>query len=46
VITAVRGVLGAEQLAQAVKLAEATMDSDGASESEKALLVQLRAGLK
>jgi len=46
VITAVRGVLGAEQLAQALKLAEATMDSDGASESEKALLVQLRAGLK
>jgi tellurite resistance protein len=46
VITAVRGVLGAEQLAQAVKLAEATMDSDGASETEKALLVQLRAGLK
>jgi len=39
-------VLGAEQLAQAVKLAEATMDSDGTSESEKALLVQLRAGLK
>ncbi len=46
VITAVRGVLDAEQRAQAVKLAEATMDSDDASESEKTLLAQLRAGLK
>jgi tellurite resistance protein len=46
VITAVKGVLGADQRAQALKLAEATIDSDGANESEKALLAQLRAGLK
>jgi len=46
VITAVRGVLGAEQRAQALKLAEATMDSDGASDGEQALLAQLRVGLK
>jgi tellurite resistance protein len=46
VIAAVKGVLGAEQRAQALKLAEATMDSDGANDSEKALLAQLRAGLK
>jgi tellurite resistance protein len=46
VVAAVRGVLGAEQLAQALKLAEATIDSDGASESETALLAQLRVGLK
>jgi hypothetical protein len=45
-VTAVRGVLGAEELDQALKLAEATMDSDGASQSEKALLAQLRTGLK
>ena len=46
VITAVKGVLGAERRAQALKLAEATIDSDGANESEKTLLTQLRAGLK
>jgi tellurite resistance protein len=46
VITAVKGVLGADERVQALKLAEATMDSDGASQSEKALLAQLRAGLK
>ena len=30
----------------AQRLRQATMDSDGASQSEKALLAQLRAGLK
>jgi len=45
VITAVKGVLSAEQRAQALKLAEATIDADGANESEKTLLAQLRAGL-
>ena len=44
VITAVRGVLGADELVQALKLAEATMDSDGASQSEKALLAQATRG--
>jgi tellurite resistance protein len=45
VIAAVKSVLGPEQRALALKLAEATMDSDGASDSERALLTQLRAGL-
>ncbi len=45
VIAAVKGVLTPEQRALALKLAEATMNSDGASDSERALLTQLRAGL-
>jgi len=45
VVTAVKGVLNPAQRAQALKLAEATIDSDGASDSERALLTQLRAGL-
>jgi tellurite resistance protein len=45
VIAAVKSVLGPEQRALALKLAEATMNSDGASDSERALLTQLRTGL-
>ena len=45
VIAAVKGVLNPAQRVQALKLAEATIDADGASDSERALLTQLRAGL-
>lgn len=45
VIAAVKAVLSAEQRGQALKLAEATIDADGASDPERALLTQLRAGL-
>lgn len=45
VIAAVKGVLSVEQRGQALKLAEATIDADGASDSELALLTQLRTGL-
>ena len=45
VVAAVKGVLNPAQRAQALTLAEATIDSDGASDSERALLTQLRAGL-
>ena len=45
VIAAVKGVLNPQQRAQALQLAEATIDADGASEPELALLTQLRAGL-
>src|SRR5262245_46875518 len=45
VIAGVKGVLGPEQRGHALKLAEATIDADGATDTERALLTQLRAGL-
>ena len=45
VIVAVKPVLDAAQRGDAVRLAEATMSSDGASSAERALIDQLRTGL-
>jgi hypothetical protein len=45
VIAAVKPVLDAEQRGEALRLVEATVSADGASEAERALLNQLRAGL-
>ena len=45
VVAAVRSVLDPEQRGEALRLAQATVSADGASESERALLEQLRAGL-
>jgi hypothetical protein len=45
VIAAVKPVLNAEQRGEALALVEATMNADGASATERALIDQLRAGL-
>jgi len=45
VIAAVKPVLSAEQCGDAMRLAERTVTADGASDTERALLDQLRAGL-
>jgi tellurite resistance protein len=45
VLTAVKSALNADQRGEALRLAEATVSADGASDGERALLDQLRAGL-
>ena len=45
VVAAVKSTLNADQRGEALRLAEATVSADGADDSERALLDQLRAGL-
>jgi tellurite resistance protein len=45
IVAAVKPLLSAEQRGEALRLAEATVTADGASDTERALLDQLRAGL-
>jgi hypothetical protein len=45
VVAAVKSVLNAEQRGEALRLAQTTVSADGASDAERALLEQLRAGL-
>jgi hypothetical protein len=45
VIATVKPLLNAEQRSEALRLVEATVTADGASDTERALIDQLRAGL-
>jgi hypothetical protein len=45
VIATVKPLLNAEQCGEAMRLVEATVTADGASDTERALIDQLRAGL-